>query len=235
MRLALNNACNPAEASIEAVLPGVHDRLAALQNAVEGTRTTLTERLTSLSTDLRSHVNEMTTSTRLELATNFATMAASLVEGAGKQAEKQAEKQAVAVPISTTERVGCTSDFDRVQGHRMSRQPVSIKRLYHEYYGLEYYCNVPIEGGIAAAERLFKNSWRKNYIGGEVQHVSRVQRIIKAVDDMVEGGAELWKVLDIFEDMFRAESNSLSRMINTLKAKGLITSSRSTRVAGSSS
>jgi hypothetical protein len=71
MQHALSSSRNPADASVEAVLPGVHDRLTALQNSVETTRTMLTDRTTSMCTDMKDHVNEWNRSSPLELATQF--------------------------------------------------------------------------------------------------------------------------------------------------------------------
>jgi hypothetical protein len=80
MKQALSNARNPAEASIEAVLPGVHDRLSALQNYVNSTtRTTIMDRLTNMCSDLMNHIQELNQHSRLELASKFAAAAASLV------------------------------------------------------------------------------------------------------------------------------------------------------------
>jgi hypothetical protein len=76
MRQALSDARNPAEASVKAVLPGVHDRLSALQNSVNSTKTTVMDWLTNLCSDLMNHVQELNQHSRLELAS----VAASLVK-----------------------------------------------------------------------------------------------------------------------------------------------------------
>jgi hypothetical protein len=88
-------------------------------------------------------------------------------------------------------------------------------------------------------ERLYKNKWRKKYIGGELMHFSRIQRIIKAVDNKGKGGTELCKVLEEYDEydvMFNDEQKSLSRIIAALRVKGgIITSSCSTRDAAGKS
>jgi hypothetical protein len=233
MRNALNSSRNPADASIDAVLPGVHDRLAALQNSVETTRTTLTDRMMTMCSDLKDHVDELNKSSRLELAAQFATVAVNLVEGQhGRKAEREAPLLGT---LGRQEEEEEHSDLARVSGHRMSHSPGSITSLYNEYYGLEFYEGVPIEGGIAEVEKIYKNKWRKNYIGGELMHFSRIQRIIKAVNDKVKGGTELCKVLEEYDGLFNDEQKSLSRMIAALKVKGgIITFCRSKRDAAGS-
>jgi hypothetical protein len=233
MRIALSNTNNPADASVEAILPGVHDRLAAIQNSVDGTRTTLTERISTMCADLKEHVNELNTHTRLQLASHFATVATNLVLD-GRTGDKVDKVDGTVLTQGVTRLVGGRSEFERVQGHRMTRSPLSITSLYEEYYGMNHFSGIPIEGGIAAAERVYKTSWRKHYFGGEIQHFSRMQRIVKAVDDAVRGGNALSEVLEQFDLKFQTELKSLSRMVTYLKKQGAITSKASATEAGSS-
>jgi hypothetical protein len=71
------DARSPAEASVEVVLSQVHNRLSALQNSVNSTRTTVMDWLTNLCSDLMNHVQELNQHSRLELALQFAAVAAS--------------------------------------------------------------------------------------------------------------------------------------------------------------
>jgi hypothetical protein len=112
MRIApQSNTNNPTDASVEAVLPGVHDRLAAIQNTVEGTRTTLNERISMMCADLKEHVNKLNMHTRLQLASHVAMVAANLVQE-GRKGDKIG---GAVITQEVTRPVGGQSDFERVQ------------------------------------------------------------------------------------------------------------------------
>jgi hypothetical protein len=234
MRCALSDARNPAEASVESVLPGVHDRLAALQSSVNGTKTTVMDRLTNLCSDLMNHVQELNNHSRLELASQFAAVAANLVKQTYTVTDgtiHQVRKELLAAQVGDNE--GGTEDdqneeFKRAVGHRMTRgNPSSITRLYYEFYGMEYYSGVPIQGGVAAAEAKFRTRWRQDYKAAEITHLNRVTRIAKAVNMVVEEGRPIKTVLEDFDNVFKEEQLSISRMVVALKTRGVISSRRS--------
>jgi hypothetical protein len=83
MRQELSSTSNLAEASVEAVLSEVHDRLAAIQNSGNGTRTSVKDRMNTMCTDLMNHVEDLNQNTKLQLAEQFAAVAASLLDNLG--------------------------------------------------------------------------------------------------------------------------------------------------------
>jgi hypothetical protein len=231
MRQELAARSNPAEASLEAVLPGFHNQLAALQNSVNGTRTSVMYKMSRMCTEFMTHIEDLKENTRLELASQFTKVATSLLR-------KSVTASDTSVDVVTVDRKRTTSilggdvDFEKAKGYLLSRgNPVSLTRPYYEYYGMEYYSGGLIDGGVAAAEAKFKNCWWSDYKPGESTHFNRVTRIIKAVDMMVKEGGNLEKVLDILDGVFKSEQFSISRMVVALKSQGVISSRRSPTAA----
>jgi hypothetical protein len=61
------------------VLPGVHNWLADIQNSVNGTRTSVMDRMNKMCTVLMNHVEDLNKNTKLQLAEQFAAVVESLV------------------------------------------------------------------------------------------------------------------------------------------------------------
>jgi hypothetical protein len=125
------------------------------------------------------HVQELNQHSRLELASQFVAVAASLVKQTYTVTDgtmHQVQRELLAAQVGDNE--GGTDDdhneeFNRAVGHRMTRgNPSSITRLYYEYYGMEYYLGVPIQGGVAAAEAKFRTCWQHDYKAAEITHLN---------------------------------------------------------------
>jgi hypothetical protein len=54
--------------------------------------------------------------------------------------------------------------------------------MYHEWFGLEDFGEIPVSGGIDFCERQWKSKWRRHFNAAEKQHFSRFKAIIMGIE-----------------------------------------------------
>lgn len=203
MQTALETTDNPMDYNLQAVLPGVHNRLAANEHV---TRQTL------------QHVQQLPTLS--DMQSLLQNMMVGALSGLGNSQVLGGPPARAALPNNAT--LDNNPETRRAPEHLLSSSPErSIQSFYDEWFGLNEFKDKPIDGGIAELEKKFKTSWRgKN----DWSRISRQKRLCIAVEKEAKAsGKTVEDVCRKWNKWFDEECNkSLSRMITFLIAKGKI-------------
>jgi hypothetical protein len=105
--------------------------------------------------------------------------------------------------------------------HKLFSGHASATSMYNEWYGRGQFVNAPCEGGIEAAERLHKRTWRKHFSAAEAMKFSRLNRVAQAIRKQTKQGRTETDVLNEFDLAF-LEAGSIPALITNLKGKQYI-------------
>jgi hypothetical protein len=209
-RIALaieDNGDSPLDSNLEAVLPGVHHRLVAnqrevvsLQNLVEEGFSTLGTKVTEAfecQEEAMKERDQKTGKAYLSLAQGLMGEGNSSPARAFRRHHEEARmEEGQGNSNSTTNSVLTTRPHSLVMRHK------SIYTIYYEWYGLEAYENIPVEGGIAMLETKYKTKWRAHFSPAEKQYFSRLQKVVKGIDEQSKRKAkEPYEVLNEWDDL----------------------------------
>ncbi|KAG7344051.1 glycolytic enzyme transcriptional activator [Nitzschia inconspicua] len=99
--------------------------------------------------------------------------------------------------------------------HVIQEKPCSVQNMYNEWFGLENYEGVPVEGGIRLMETRHKSKWRNNYDSAASKRFSRlkiiVDTIVKTVAESSDPNVTTNSVIALFEEQFQAKKEALQR------------------------
>jgi hypothetical protein len=220
MRVALAGDECPTDYKLEAVLPGVHQRL----QAIDGRMGSIQRAMGAMETTMTAAVRDEAEKSRDCVATGLEEAARSF---RGGRAVVETELVATTMAGDTGGGLACTAaDHQFFAGHK------SVQSFYNEYYGLGDFEGVPISGGLFAMDDRFGAKWRKSVRGG-AKHMSRLKAVMRAIADMsaLEGGS-LDRSIDVLEEVFRDKGvdggkQRLSNLVDILKKQGLVASATS--------
>ena len=172
MRHAVSTTRSPLDYNLEAVLPGVHQRLASLESHMCAHDTKFS--------NLTTHISE-------ERKRTVETIGDGLEAFADTIRKRRATQQSNGRTGSTQQQTNgeLLDELHRVSQHRMVANPSSVEDLYNEFYGLHSFKDVPIEGGIAAVEEKYGGKWRKGW-KGSAKYLSRVRIVMKGIQVLKE-------------------------------------------------
>jgi hypothetical protein len=124
------------------------------------------------------------------------------------------------------EQTTTTTTTNRVMArpHSLVMKHKSIHTIYYKWYGLENYKNSPVEGGIASLEKQFKTKWRVNFSPAEKQHFSRLQKVIKGIEEQGRCEAkEPDKILKEWDGLYQNEAkSSVTKILQIIQEMGLV-------------
>ena len=247
MRTALNVVENPLNASLEAVLPGVHRQFQTIESSLTVLGNKLDQAIAESARDVKQSVREsvpqIAQHIKKELAQQLIHFASHLSDSPlDAFAAGSITAHAPANLPGTTTRTTTTVDgsdvgelFALANGHHMTNPVRSILVLFREFNGIGEYEGIPIVGGIKKCEEMFKNKWRKNYTAAEAKFFSRILTVMKYVETKTgEGGAQE-RVLDELETVFKEDCRGkLANLEKYLKDKGMVSvKNRRGRASGS--
>ncbi|KAL7570005.1 hypothetical protein ACA910_017051 [Epithemia clementina (nom. ined.)] len=109
------------------------------------------------------------------------------------------EPSQIAVPAMESTTISDDMEFQRVHGAYMKifrlghQKNFSLRSLYEEYFGLNEFAGIPVDGGFWGLEKKFKNRWRKNkYTQKEDLLFSRVSKLCRGVSSMAKVSMGVW-------------------------------------------
>jgi hypothetical protein len=106
--------------------------------------------------------------------------------------------------------------------HSLVMKHKSIYTIYHEWYGLEHFENLPVDGSIASLEVKYKTKWRSHFSPAEKQYFLWLQKVVKAIDEQGKHEAkEPYKVLNDWDALYQGEAK-----LSVMKMAMLVRSSR---------
>jgi hypothetical protein len=218
---------SPLDSNLEAVLPGVHQRLVANQREVLSLRTLVEAGFATLGTKVTEAFecqevamrerDRKTGEAYLSLAQRL--MGERVSDSLpGLSLRREVESPSPPSPNSTTNSVLMTRPHSLVMRHK------SIHTIYYEWYGLETYQNTPVEGGIAMLETKYKTKWRQHFSPAEKTYFSRLQKVVRAIDEMVKrNNIAPSKVLDDWSSLYEVEAkSSVTKMALLVQSMGMI-------------
>jgi hypothetical protein len=223
MRLALAGDECPTDYKLEAVLPGVHQRL----QAMDGRMGSMQRAMGAIETSMTAALRDEGQKTRDCLATGLEEAARSFRGGRAVATEQVKRRSGTTMAAGDTGAGGlaCTD-------HQFFASHKSVQSFYNEYYGLGDFEGIPISGGLVAMDDRFGAKWRKSIRGG-AKHMSRLKAVMRAIADMsdLEGGS-LDRSIDVLEGVFRDKGvdggkQRLSNLVDILKKQGLVASATS--------
>jgi hypothetical protein len=244
MQQELNNNDSPLDAHLQAVLPGVHQRmelhrqeLSCLRGDV-GRLTTAVETNTQVMTDKVDDIIQMNEEKnaalgRMHIMVGSRLLGQQVLEKAacgGDECDEESNKSPSSSPPSSPRRPlppprpNGTEDEECPKYH-LNPQPRSFYALYNEWYGGgPDFEDVPVPGGIAALEEKFKARWRRHFKSHEVKEFSRRRMCINAIEVYAtREGVSQAKAIDKLNDIFEQEAKrKVPCMANLMQRMGLI-------------
>jgi hypothetical protein len=228
---------SPLDYNMEAVLPGVHDRMSAMHSDISLVRLdvkNLSLEVKDYSLEVKKVVrqSEDGASQMVKLIT-YASQLMQLNGGAGGGAGQaspapplNSQRQAAAAAAHDDDDDDDEDDdnFGKAKRHTMKGRYQSLHLIYYEWYGLDISKDQPIVGGFKKCEELFKSSWRKHHTNAEKKHFSRLKMIIQGLQKKaVDEGSPMEEVVDILEETYQKSCNkTISKMADWMMQQGLI-------------
>ncbi len=235
MQVALDDEnVSPLDATLESVMPGVHQRFVAMDGTVKTLDRKIVAGFDKLDTKvdgLADHFTDLQADNRerdAKLADSLWALAERLGTPAGSPPLFSAptRRQQVQSPSRGGDnQPSPPSPADAARGHRMVPKHHSIQSLWNEWYGLEDCVDKPVVGGIAAMERLHKSKWRKHFSPSEKKYFSRSQIVIRSINIACEASdASLEETIVAFEEVYQVRAKlSMANMATIVQELGLVT------------
>jgi hypothetical protein len=139
------------------------------------------------------------------------TAAASVDEGAIEQGGTEAMQEVTDVDVD---------DFTRAKAHNLQfRLPTSVRCLLDEWYGLNLFAGIPIDGGIGRCEELFGKQWRLGWKPSDDRYLSRIRQVVLAVKSKVDSGLDEGAVVHEMDDILQ-QYTGFSPFVDRLRVDG---------------
>jgi hypothetical protein len=191
---------SPMKATVESVLPGVHQQFSNLHTEIIKVKAGIDD----VGMQMRQLFNDFAVEHRegicTTLARNLMNVAVGLVSPSTVAASPHSPS--VLPPLPPTPPT--TNDVDddmKVRPELKNRShPKSATAIFEEYYGLGEYQGEPIDGGLAAMDSKYQNKWRLGDAGYQKAY-SRMQQIVKAVTIEMGKGRTQESVLAEFDGL----------------------------------
>ena len=180
MRIELANegVVSPLNHSVEAVLPGLHQRWAQTHNLVGGVK----DDVKTMREEMKEQVECIKESNRSqkELLSNFLVQFGESVRTDGPSRRQgsvatypgQMEEESTQRPLPIH--------------YNLKQKHDSVSEIYDEWWGIGVYENQPVRGGFEALEKQFKSRWRRHFDGGQVKHISRIKIVLQGLSLLAE-------------------------------------------------
>jgi len=224
MQQHMDTFVEPEHASLQRDHPGVSARFDAVQNQL-GDHQSMLYSLSQKVDALPETITTSITTSLLRVVANGANdFATSLLHNANSDVPIQATP--ITPPAETGERYLAmppgTAPAQCIAGVEMSRKFASATEIFEQYHGLGEYVGKPIDGGFASLEES-GTTWRSGYNNSQVQHFSKVKRIVRAMEEKigVEGQASVFEEFNSLWTMEEVNMNP-TKMISKLQQLGIL-------------
>jgi hypothetical protein len=202
--LVEGEANSPIKATVESVLPGVHQQFTNIHNEIIKVKAGVDDVGMQMRQLFQDFAVDQREGMRMTLARNFMNVAVGLVSpsvGAGSPQSPSVPPPSPPTPPTTTTTTTTDDDMKVRPELKNRRRPKSATAIFEEYYGLGEYEGQPIVGGLAAMDSKYHNKWRLGDAGYQKAY-SRMQQIVKAVDTEINQGKTQEAVLAEYDALF---------------------------------
>jgi hypothetical protein len=201
MRNSILNYRNPADATLETVMPGMNNRLNLLLSEVRHGRQQvekLNERFDNFVSEyqqmtygLHQHFCDSQISTRTMYAQSLRSLAdqldtpvhfnnSSIKELATGAHHSIVQRSNKSVPAESP-RPEMGSMIPLGFNHALQEKHVSVQDMYDKWFGLGTFVNVPVEGGINGMEAKYKSLWRRDFSTANSKRFSRLKNVVNTL------------------------------------------------------
>ena len=238
-----SDANNPLNHSLEAVLPGIHSRMAMTQAEIMSASRKIDavdsklERMESLHQGLAETMKMMIhrfEAREMALADHLSGIADG-IRGQGRNVRRKVaheeameEEKDQEPTVLIRQPPGQELDDNGIpviaKTHHIKYKHTSLCAVHNEWYGVDEYNNIPVEGGIKFLEERFKSKWRKHFVPSEEKAFSRLKRIINGMKKESERtGRDTYEIAVSWSKTYEVEcKKSLSKMECWMKTQGII-------------
>lgn len=206
MRIQLEGTSSPLDATLETILPGVHERLDAQRKATEDIHGLLRHLEYTMKDCIES--SQDSTMERLETEIN---LMFKRIRAPG--AEDRVQDERVASPSrdhSPNHTAQVTPANATCAGAQFPTMPItysSLHQLYDHWNGDGEYRNM-YEGGIARLESEKGPSWRKSWDNSANKRLSKLKSIVSAIQrESMESGMSITDILSLWGDIYSGPCN----------------------------
>jgi hypothetical protein len=200
--LVEGEANSPMKATVESVLPGVHQQFSNLHTEIIKVKAGIDDVGIQMRQLFNEFAHEHREGIRITLARDLMNVAVGLVSPSTVAGSPQAPSVLPPLPPSPPTTTDDDDDDMKVRPELKNRRhPKSATAIFEEYYGLGEYKGEPIDGGLAAMDSKYQNKWRLGDAGYQKAY-SRMQQIVKAVTIEIEKGRTQESVLAEFDGLF---------------------------------
>jgi hypothetical protein len=183
------------------------------------------EQKAAIHTIVKAAFHDSSTRTRQEFRSQVANSLTSaeneLRQGQGEGGMDESAEQEETRPAVTARREETRPGL----GYRMTSTKGSnaVLSIYKEWFGVGVYEMIPIPGGVAAFEQMYKAKWRKSYSAGEQREFCRVSNVIKAIEKRRLDGEELGAICsDLTQYYFKDGRYNLTWVVKVCQEEGWI-------------
>jgi Transcriptional activator of glycolytic enzymes len=233
MALALATEEDPLDASLEKVMPGVHQRLKGTDDKVDGLYRHINERFNDLQEDVHEGFKSLVQQHGDVLRESCQLVGASLVN-VGHHVMNSPGGVSVGTPSKTltgepaSPSVPCTQfqaeEPDPVQlasTFRMKAKHNTLTDLWQEWFGLGEWEDE--FGGVAGRNEKFGAKWRKEAKALDKSQYSRTNRVIVAVSSSAHArGLQPEDVVAEWEPVFSACKQSVANLVRALQELNIL-------------
>ena len=210
-------------------MPGVHSRFSAqtaeiskLADAVG----TIKNNMNNMETGIENSIHRAFTTTIKTMANHLQTLVSSIEPGNIEKGRKVSELQGGEEEETTNTQKGNHSivvDFTKVK-HNIKLKHMSLQSIYDEWYGLEAFEGYPIEGGIEALEKKYKNKWRDHFQNGQRIQFGRTKAIVMAINNCATAtNVSISTVIDELQPIYVGEcKSSVAKMCDYVKKEKMV-------------
>jgi hypothetical protein len=158
---------------------------------------------------------------RSQVANSLTAAANELLREQGEGGRNESTEQDETRPAATARRQETRPGY----GYRMTsiKGSNTVLSIYKEWFGVGAYEMIPIPGGVAALEQMYKAKWRKSYSAGEQREFSRVSNVIKAIEKRRSDGEELGAICsDLTQYYYSNGRYNLTGLVKVCQEEGWI-------------
>jgi len=222
---------DPMHTALQRDHPGINSRFDALQNKLgdhQSILNSLQNQVVAMPQAITTHLIQAVAS---GVATGASGFASALLNAQSQAPAATASPAPGQSPATATTGPGGrllamppgTATELCVEGAEMSRRFEQATKIHEQYYGVGEYEGKPVDGGFAKLEAS-GTSWRSTYNNSQLQHFSKLKRIVRAIDDKIESGQSRGSVLAEFDALWTMEEVNMNatKMITKLQQLGIV-------------
>jgi hypothetical protein len=250
MRVHLETATNPFDASLETVMPAVQERFNGVTSMIQNVDTTMRRMEASVESKFTHIEAQMLTSMNglnatVSLNTKALQAAARAVEAVTSghiyvphtyvhqtslrhtyehRVNENTHTTSPAPENNTTRQHDSPRQPPSMQ-YRVSQQFASLSLMWDEWHGIggPDTLDKPVVGGFAQLEQTYKAKWRSALVPSQQRHITRIRLIMNGIKTMAQTSSmSNQSAMDLLEPEWTRRKKSVDAMVKYLQEGGFV-------------